>query len=326
MKIGNFKDKFDSISNKAEISILLANGFSQAWSHEIFNYKSLFDKADFGTRDLEIRQLFTEFDTYDFEKIMRILESAQKICELYDVDKNKIIEIQSDQEQLKNALVKVISDTHPLTSNFVSTSQYEKARPFIKQFSQVFTLNYDLLLYWIINKNEISPTGYFSKDGFRYNSWENTSDQNVFYLHGGLHLYDSKVTINKHTFKDNLGKSIVDHVKENLAVGKFPLFVSEPNYEAKLSRIQHNPYLNSCYKELKKLKGSLFIHGHSMAENDRHIFDQINKSEVENIYISIFGDQYTDSNKTTIANAHRFIDTKKIKIEFYEAESAPIWA
>jgi hypothetical protein len=70
----------------------------------------------------------------------------------------------------------------------------------------------------------------------------------------------------------------------------------------------------------------LFIHGHSIAENDKHIFDQINKSEVENIYFSIFDDQYSDSNKTTIANVHRFIDIKKIKIKFYETESAPIWA
>ena len=52
--------------NKDDISILLANGFSQAWDHTVCNYKSLFEKADFGTREIEIRNLFTEFETYDF--------------------------------------------------------------------------------------------------------------------------------------------------------------------------------------------------------------------------------------------------------------------
>ncbi|CAI4203757.1 hypothetical protein MWMV10_MWMV10_01618 [Acinetobacter baumannii] len=325
MTLETFQKKFDTILNKDDISILLANGFSQAWDHTIFNYKSLFEKASFGTRDTEIRNLFLEFETFDFEKIMRALESAQKVCESYGVEQDKISEIKDDQEQLKNSLVEVISQTHPLRSSSVQISQYEKAKPFIKKFSKIFTLNYDLLLYWIINKNDISPVGYFTDDGFRGELWENTEDQNVFYLHGGLHLYDNGVTIKKHRFKDYLDKGIVDHVKENLNQGKFPLFVSEPNYEAKLHRIKHNPYLNLCYKELKNLKGSLFIHGHSMDENDKHIFDQINKSEVNKIYISIFGDEYSETNRTTMANARRFIETRNIDIEFYDAESAPIW-
>lgn len=325
MSLETFQQKIDSILNKDDISILLANGFSQAWDHTVFNYKSLFEKADFGTREIEIRNLFTEFETYDFEKIMRALESAQKVCESYGVDKNKIIEIKDDQEQLKNSLVQVISETHPLRSSYVLTSQYEKAKPFIKRFSKIFTLNYDLLLYWIINKNDISPLGYFTDDGFRVETWENVGSQNVFYLHGGLHIYDNGVTIKKDRFKDHVDKAIVDHVKENLNIGKFPLFVSEPNCEAKLQRIKHNPYLNSCYKELKNLNGSLFIYGHSMDKNDKHIFDQINLSQVKNIYISIFGDEHSEQNKTTMANARRFIDTRNIKIEFYDADTTPIW-
>ncbi len=144
-------------------------------------------------------------------------------------------------------------------------------------------------------------------------------------MHGGLHIYDDGISIKKHAFRGDDDTSIVDQVRANLDQGKFPLFVSEPTFEKKQTRIEHNPYLNSCFKALKKLSGPLFIHGHSMAENDRHIFNQINESGVDKVFVSIFGDEYSETNKATIANAQRFINTQKIQIEFYDAASAPIW-
>jgi hypothetical protein len=76
---------------------------------------------------------------------------------------------------------------------------------------------------------------------------------------------------------------------------------------------------------LKNINEPLFIHGHSMADNDQHIFNQINNSTVNKVFISIFGDEDSDQNRETMANARRFINTKKIHIEFYDAASAPIW-
>jgi hypothetical protein len=325
MPLETFEDKINALGTEDKPSILLANGFSQAWDHNIFNYQNLLQQANFGVRDALIKDIFTNFDTFDFEKVMRALEAAEIVCDSYAVDQVKIDEIKNDQEQLKNSLIKVISQTHPLRSSNITTEQYESAKPFIIQFENIFTLNYDLLLYWIVNKFDIEPCGYHTDDGFRRTTWENAEDQNVYFLHGGLHIYDDDTLIEKHAFRGAADISIVDQVRNNLKQGKFPLFVSEPTCEKKLARIEHNPYLNSCFRALKKISGSLFIHGHSMAENDQHIFNQINASGVDKIFISIFGDEHTLQNRETIANAKRFIDTRQIDIEFYDAASAPIW-
>lgn len=325
MPLGSFAEKIDNLEPDNKPSILLANGFSQAWDHNIFNYQNLLHSANFGARDAAIRALFTRFNTYDFEKVMRALEAAEIVCESYGVERAKINEIQADQESLKNALIKVISQTHPLRSSHVTTQQYEHAKPFILKFQNIFTLNYDLLLYWVINKSDIDPAGYHTDDGFRRTTWENVSTQNVYFLHGGLHIYDDGSRIQKHAFRGDADISIVEQVRNNLNQGRFPLFVSEPTCDKKRSRIEHNPYLNSCFKALRSLSGTLFIHGHSMAENDQHIFNQINKSNVDKVYISIFGDEHSEQNRETIANARRFIDSRRINIEFYDAASAPIW-
>jgi len=325
MSLATFEDKINALEPEDKPSILLANGFSQAWDHNIFNYENLLQQASFGVRDVTIRDIFTNFDTYDFEKVMRALEAAEIVCDSYSVDQVKIDEIKNDQGQLKNSLIQVISQTHPLRSSNITTQQYESAKPFIIQFENIFTLNYDLLLYWIVNKFDIDPYGYHTDDGFRQTTWENAEDQSVYFLHGGLHIYDDDIQIKKHAFRSDADISIVDQVRNNLNRGKFPLFVSEPTCEKKLARIEHNPYLSSCFRALKKISGSLFIHGHSMAENDQHIFNQINVSGVDKVFISIFGDEHTLQNRETMANARRFIDTRKIDIEFYDAASAPIW-
>lgn len=333
MLLQTFEEAFSKLKPGEKPSILLANGFSQAWKHEVFNYQHLLQKANFGDRDLPIRGVFSKFRTYDFEKVMRALEAAEYICESYGFDQTKIDEIKNDQQVLKDSLIKVITDTHPLTSGAVTFQQYKCARAFIKRFQNIFTLNYDLLLYWITNKNEIKPKGYFTKDGFRRQTWENRPEQNVYFLHGGLHLYDDGSWICKHTFREGRTKkngfikniTIVDQVQENLDKGKFPLFVSEPTHEKKLVRIKHNPYLNHCFNTLKTLNESLFIHGHSMSGNDEHIFQQIRESSVSKVFVSVFGDAYSSENKATMANARRFIGTRKINVEFYDASSTPIW-
>jgi hypothetical protein len=61
-------------------------------------------------------------------------------------------------------------------------------------------VNYDLLLYWALMQREMPPSIDFD-DGFRepddgpaeYVTWDvqKTGEQNVFYLHGGLHIFDA---------------------------------------------------------------------------------------------------------------------------------------
>lgn len=82
----NFQEAIDSLDEDESPSIVLANGFSQAWDAKIFNYQNLLDAADFGDREDIIRPLFTSLGTYDFEIISRQLTAAETILRSYEPD------------------------------------------------------------------------------------------------------------------------------------------------------------------------------------------------------------------------------------------------
>lgn len=321
-----FQEAIDSIEDGETPSILLANGFSQAWNVDIFNYANLFEAADFGRRDVALRALFNEIGTYDFEKVMKYLVAAETVLTVYAADQDMIDCIKEDQEELKSALIRVISATHPDRPNEVGNHQYSAVRAFLSGFKEVFTLNYDLLFYWARNMRLLAPQNYRTDDGFRqHETWVGKgTSQNVHFLHGGLHIYDNGSDIKKHTFAED-GVSIIDKVRNNLEAGRFPSFVSEPTSEKKKSRIEHNPYLNFCFQRLADLSGVLFIYGHSMDENDKHIFDRIKQSSVRTVYVSIYGDEHSEANTATRGNAIRFLDSPNIEVKFFQAESAAVW-
>ena len=322
-----FQEALNSIDKEETPSILLANGFSQAWNAQIFNYANLLEAANFGERDAIIRSLFTNLNTYDFEAIMRQLVAAEIVCKACGVEQATINLIKQDQEKLKQALITAISNTHPHVPNEVSDAQYTFVRKFISGFNKIFTVNYDLLLYWSRNKNDLPPHNYRTDDGFRAQQrWAgHSTNQEVHFLHGGLHIYDTGSNIKKHAFTED-GETIIEQVRQNLEQGKFPLFVSEPGHEGKLKKIEHNPYLNYCFQELRNLKGTLFIYGHSMDENDKHIFSQIKNSQISKVFVSIYGNEYSEANTRAKANAHAYLHRPGLNVDFFDAATAPVWA
>ncbi len=311
-----------------EKHILLGNGFSQAWKHEIFNYKYLFNDAFFGEKDEIIKSIFEKFGTYDFETVMYNMLAAADVLECYGGDKQTITSIRADAETLKETLITVIAKNHPPKTNSITNDEYEMVRHFLFEFSNIFTLNYDLLMYWARNQSEIQPLDFNdTDDGFRYPlSWQGHRDdvhQSVFFLHGGLHIYDTDLSIKKHAYNEDKESGIVEQVKNNLSKNHFPLFVSEPTYQKKKQRIIHNPYLDYCFRQIRSLENVLFIYGHSFDISDKHIFDEIKESNINKIYISIYGDNNSEINQRTIANARTFLGTKNLV--FYKAETTPIW-
>ena len=316
-----------NVEDGAKPSILLGNGFSRAWSNDIFNYANLLDAAQFDDRNDELHNLFLRCETYDFEAVMRTLVSAKTVLESYGGNDGLIKTIERDQQRLKDALITAISDTHPSRPSDVTSDQFTAARRYLSRFDQIFTVNYDLLFYWARNMGDLPPDNYLTDDGFRDgNKWRgHNTNQEAHFLHGGLHIFDRGSTIEKHTFSKT-GTSIVDQVRNNLASGRFPLFVSEPTSDRKKARIEHNPYLNYCFRALRQVSGAFFIHGHSIDENDKHIFDQLKKSPVERFFVSIFGDEYSDENTRKKANARAYLESGISEVKFFDEQSAAIWA
>jgi hypothetical protein len=114
-----------------------------------------------------------------------------------------------------------------------------------------------------------------------YNIESNT--QNLFFLHGAFHIYKEKQFIKKITQETD--KALYERL-ELVLNNEDQEIICVFQSENKLEIIEKNQYLKKCYDKLSNLSGNLVIIGCSLADNDNHIFNQINKSNVENIYIT----------------------------------------
>jgi len=317
--------------------LLLGNGFSRACKDDIFAYDALFDRADFRDLSQFCRQAFESLKTTDFEVVMRALRMAVQLVRLYAPDQPKLAEqFQQDAEGLREVLVRTIAEHHPGVPAEIPAAKYAGCRRFLGNFDRLFTINYDLLLYWALMQRELEPN-IPCDDGFRkppddatYVTWEpeNTYTQNVYYLHGGLHLFDAGSELQKYTWS-NTGIPLIQQIRAALNSDLYPLFVAEGTSVQKVDRIRHHAYLSKAERSLNNIAGSLFAYGLSLASNDEHILKAVLNSKVSTLYVSLFGDPTSVSNQRIISTAEDLIDQrpkrKPLKIEFYDAQSAAVW-
>lgn len=334
-------------SDNAEV--LLGNGFSMAWRSDVFGYSALLERADFNKLSPNAKRVFDSLDTKDFELVMRALRSSSDILEIYDngSDTSKIMS--KDADGLREILVQAIADSHPELPSDVSPESYQYCKAFLNNFSCIYTLNYDLLLYWTIMQNQLPPK--FERkmdDGFRnpgvlqnqeveYVTWQvtNSYKQNVFYLHGALHIVDSGANLKKFTWnKTNI--KLIDQIQSTLQNNDFPLFVAEGKSEEKLAKIKHSDMLTAGYRRFSVAQDPLFIYGHSLAENDSHILNLIPESRVQYVFISLYGDPDSANNQIIVSRAEKMKDDRQLVkankhwlndliIYYYDAVSARVW-
>ncbi|WP_413575554.1 DUF4917 family protein [Bdellovibrio sp. HCB290] len=344
-ELATFEDALRSIPKNEGKHILLGNGFSQACRSDIFSYGSLLEKADFSKLSKRARDSFNTLETTDFEVVIRTLRDSAKLVEIYANDQKKLVStLNGDAKKLKNLLVDTISKHHPANPSKLSDSEFRHGREFLRNFKNIYTLNYDLLLYWTL-MHELEGDKPFQKidfdDGFRhpdgedesvtYVSWEveNSNKQNVYYLHGALHLFESDTELQKFTWT-RTGVKLIDQINESLERDSYPLIVAEGTSDQKMGRIMKSGYLQRGLKSLASIGGSLFVYGMSMSPNDEHILKRIEKSKISNLWVGVYGDPKAKSNKEMIARASA-LESKNgkkspLSVKFYDAQSATVWA
>ena len=312
--------------------LILGNGFSIAFRPDIFSYKSLTDLI----KSPEIINLFDRLGTKDFEYVMRRLTDAREMVMAYPENEKINTGMGIHLDQLREMLIEVISDSHPVSSREIDDEQYESCRLFLENFENgnKYTFNYDLLLYWVYMhfKDEKLTIG----DGFG-NSFHNdvtivtwdisrAEKQNVYYLHGAMHLFNDKGIIRKFSWA-NSGRPITDQVCASIDAARYPMFISEGTKEHKLLRIRDCSYLDHAFHSLDDIDDNLFIFGHSLGDEDDHVFNRINSNKnLKNIFISIFDDDNSPNNQRTMNKANRWIRRNPDKnYYFYHAESANVW-
>ena len=335
-KLLTFEDALDRVSGAPHL--LLGNGFSRACRNDLFAYDALFARAE---EQLSSRVIgaFEALETTDFEKVMRALKQTEILVKAYS-PKNKELarHLKRDADSVRKTLAEVIASNHPERINQISDERFRSCRAFLSNFKNIYTLNYDLLLYWALMKDDIDGLGLKCDDGFRkpeegatdYVVWDirDPGQQNVFYMHGALHVFDAGAEVQKYTWS-NTGIALIDQVREALEAGRYPIYVSEGTSQSKLERIMHSSYLIRGYRSMSQIGKTLFVCGHSLQKNDEHVLKCMRNSKVTDIYVSIFGDPGSAENRRIMSRAQASLSGGSgrygRKIEFYDAASAGVW-
>lgn len=348
-----FQEAIKDSSRIGKRHLLLGNGFSIALRPDIFHYGSLFEEADFSGHS-ELKTVFEVLKTQDFEVAIRNLEAGAKLAPIYGAHKDVGAAMAADAKALKDILVATIAHNHPDTPNDVNATNFWSCRQFLSNFigpdneGQVFTLNYDLLLYWALmhedNPFAAAPTSLITNDGFGNDEDDPTADYvvwqgetgahnaKVHFLHGALHLFDAGNELQKYTWV-RTNTRLVDQARMAIDADKFPLFVSEGTSGQKKAKIRHNAYLYQGFKQLTanalQQKVSFFVHGHSLADNDDHILRRLGSGRFAKLYVGLHGDPKSAGNLKIVAKANSLAAMRKprdpMALEFYDAASAKVW-
>lgn len=327
--------------------LLLGNGFSIACRPEAFTYGNLFEEADLDALGVAAEDLFGLFGTADFERVIEALRVSAEVLALYDGDPGAVKRLGFDAEALKEALAEVLARKHPDNVGSIKPEEYAAARGFLANFDgKIYTVSYDLLLYWTLIQDTGPPLA--RGDGFHSDPdepdaewvvWDGFTDyrQRIYFLHGGLHLYDAGSQLQKITWA-RTGVPLVDQIRGALAENVYPLVVTEGTSEQKVSRIEHSPYLYRGLISMTRCSGSLFVHGHSLDANDEHVLRRIEASKVKAVFVSLYGDPDSAPNRAIchraelmserrIENETQKPEAKRIPLDvaFYDAADAAVW-
>lgn len=333
--IKTFQQCLTMLPQKEKKHLLIGNGFSMDLFPKIFNYQKLAEKV----RSEKLKQLFASMKTNDFEFVMYKLTEALKIVRLYNASSNFVKEIEDDLNDLKYSLIEAINVSHPENPGKIEEFQYESCRLFLSNFNgKKYSFNYDLLLYWVYmhffeHTEEAKRLG--CDDGFRHPKdnqsivhWEigNEHTQDIYYIHGALHLFSDETGIEKYTWINN-GKSISTQVSDSINNGKYPLFISEGTKEHKLSRIRENSYLGRSFSSMRAISGNLFIFGHSLRDEDDHVFEILNgNTRIKKFFISLFGDSSSTFNQKILNKIRVWKDNfPNREYHLFDASTANVW-
>jgi hypothetical protein len=342
MVVLTFAEAIKASAGYSKRHLLLGNGFSIACRPDIFRYDKLFLQADFSALSDSAKAAFSALNTTDFERVIKSLRDTAALASLYGVTAEQVAVMRNDANALKELLVQTIAQSHPALPGDIADEEYAACQRFLANFAATYTFNYDLLLYWTHMHRE-NRVDVQSDDGFRtsqrdidtgieseYVVWESSQshDQNMWFLHGALHVFDSGTEIQKYTW-NRTGIRLIDQIREALSRDFFPLFVAEGSSAEKLERIRHSDYLAKAYRSFQEIQHCLFIYGHSLAANDEHYLHLIEKGKLAHIFVGLYGDPESSVNRQIIERAKAMSlasgRRRELRVDFYNSESAQVW-
>lgn len=344
MKMMSFDEVVTYLHKKSRpFSLLMGNGFSMAYDNEIFSYNALYNFLT-SRDDFLINKLFDVIKTKNFELVMQQLDTTLALLQAFGSDDNLQRDIVLASKKLKDGLLNSIQQLHPEHVYKIPEKKIiacaEFLNLFVKSGGHIFSTNYDMLLYWTLMRKHVEN----AIDGFgrdvdnldevlrgeapKYSDliWgPNIDKQNIHYLHGALHIFDSGVDIEKEQYDQN--GFLLEKIKQRLERGSYPIFVTAGNGDEKLSHIRHNRYLSHCFDKLSSLDGSLITFGFNFGDYDEHIIDAVNKAtHVQNkinpklwsIYIGVYSEGDAEHILSIQSKFHA-------KVKIFDAKTVNVW-
>lgn len=344
MAVENYNECLADLRKKGRrVHLLMGNGFSMAYDDEIFSYNALQTFIS-EIRNPVLDELFGIVRSKNLEVIMQQLHLLTRLIQMFGNNAELIDRVIEADNLLRVGLVDAVKSLHPDHVFQIAEDQIKSCHQFLEPYmaygSNIFTTNYDILLYWTLMRGGARN----AVDGFGYEminpgeedpdlqQWEDTltwgpnvSSQNVHYLHGALHLFDNGIDIEKEAYDGQ--QFLLDLIKGRMDREEYPVFVTAGDGKEKLSQIMHNKYLAHCYKALSSITGSLVVFGFNFGKYDEHIIEAINSAahhgrragdKLFSIYIGTYSQadvEYIDSIRNKF----------KCKVRIYDSKSVNVW-
>lgn len=303
-------------------ALLIGNGFSAQY----FNYSNLLAEANL-EEGSPTKALFNRLDTVDFETVIRAMEDAAVVERAYG-NAEHADQLEEDAQTVRQALVNAVNATHPAHREELEF-QYESATAFLKHFGKVYSLNYDLLLYWVNLEKRLLKDGFgLGKDvdeGRFKGPFLEHAYCHIFNLHGGLHLFQNEIG---EVYKAlNHGEGVIANITHEIAEnGRLPLYVAEGTSKSKMRKINSVEYLRHCFRTLQETTATVFVFGHSADPNDAHIYHAIFGSKAKHVYFGIFQPN-EDKVRTSDAELAKYkkLGGDEVPYSFFDSVTAQVW-
>lgn len=342
MHYDSYGEVLESLAKKKrQIHLLLGNGFSMAYDSKIFSYNALYDFVS-SLDDKDMKSLFEAIKTKNFELIMNQLDTFEMLLVRFTADLALISRIRDAKSKLKSSLLDAVSQMHPEHVFSVAEEKMAACSKFLGHYinagGKIFTTNYDLLLYWVNMRAGLNGSDGFGRELMNpadvkhgeEEDWSeliwgpNKEQQNLFYVHGALPLFDVGAAVIKEQYDNS--NYLLEKILKRVEKGHYPIFVTAGNGEEKLGHIRHNRYLTHAYDALSEIDGSLITFGFNFGDYDFHIIDAINRASRHGVgankLLSVYIGIYSEEDALRIKN----IETKfNVKVNTYDAKSACVW-
>lgn len=345
MHYETFEDVMTALAKKKrKAHLLLGNGFSVAYDKSIFSYNALFDFVA-SLNDPMLAGVLGAMKTKNFELMMEQLDAFVVLLDVFGGDEALKAKVAVAHDGLRTSLIDAIKSLHPEHVFKMPGEKSASGANFVNRFldngGSVFTSNYDLLLYWILMRDGSAN----ACDGFGREllnpvevetkkeepEWSalrwgpNRAEQNVFYVHGALPLFDTGTEVEKEQY-DEAGY-LLENIRGRIEDNDYPVFVTAGTGEDKLAQIRANPYLIDCYDHLSRVDGSIITFGFGFGDSDLHIVEALNRAthlpskdvpKLWSVYIGVFSE-------ADMKRAAALEGLLHAKVNTYDAQTAGIW-